>query len=171
MLNYVNSWFAATLFTGLVFRPNDVIWPIRLLYYILPFKYLFNGLAWSLFHGTTYSGAQLCPTGDASLDALYCPAGNPGFYCPAVYEGTLPPQACWGRTGDQILKQGAVLYEVLDGDGYAEVIAIDFAALFAQAVVYKLGATAMLYLKSMAHARAISPEMRSDKRARVAVKA
>jgi hypothetical protein len=48
MLTYANLQFASTLFSGLVFRGADVIWPTRVLYYVLPFKYLMGGLTWAI---------------------------------------------------------------------------------------------------------------------------
>eukprot|EP00965_Chrysotila_dentata_P118893 3931538-Pleurochrysis_carterae.AAC.2 len=39
MLSFLNFWFTGILFTGLVFKGSDVIWPFRTLYYILPYKW------------------------------------------------------------------------------------------------------------------------------------
>jgi len=137
MLNYVGIWFMATLFSGLVFRGEDVIWPIRLLYYVLPFKYLFGGMAWAVFTGATYSGAMPC---SENCD------GRP-FTC----DGDTSGLQCWGVTGEQILRSGSYLYEVITPTDF---YGFNVSMLVAQAVVFKLLSLTLLYIKSMANARA-----------------
>jgi hypothetical protein len=145
MLNYANIWFAATLFSGLVFRGVDVIWPIRVLYYILPFKYLFGGIAWAIYKDAEYSGAEPCPVG------MDC--GGRTFYCPGDVTGGLQ---CWGRTGLEILSSGSYLYEVVSPTDY---YLFYLSMLLAQAAVYKTLQFVVLYAKSMANQRAKPPQV------------
>jgi hypothetical protein len=147
MLNYANIWFAAALFCGLVFRGVDVIWPIHVLYYILPFKYLFGGVAWAIFKDAEYSGTEPCPN---DFDC-----GGRDFYCPDDVTGGLQ---CWGRTGLEVLRSSSVLYEVVSPTNY---YFFYLAMLLCQACIYKVLQFALLYTKSMANQRAKPPRLGS----------
>jgi len=143
MLNYANLWFASTLFSGLVFRGADVIWPIRLLYYILPFKYLFGGISWAVFKDEYgVGGAEIC---DATVDGC-----ERGFKCDDPSGGL----QCWGFTGPQILRSASFLYEVVSPTDY---YAFYLSMLVAQACVYKVLQLILLHAKAMANQRAKPP--------------
>jgi hypothetical protein len=112
MLMYIQIWSAAILFTGLVFNGEDVIWPFRLFYYIMPLQWTFNGCAYDIFmpEATVYPDALPCTPGDTmmtSLGATNCAPG--GFYCPNATNVLL----CLGNTGHQILDTLGMRYDAL----------------------------------------------------------
>lgn len=39
MLLFMNFWFAAFLFSGILLREDSVVWPFRIFTSILPFKW------------------------------------------------------------------------------------------------------------------------------------
>jgi len=110
MLMFMNVWASAILFTGLVFRGEDVIWPFRALIWIFPLRYLFNACAYDIFMPATYSGAEPCTPGslvNTSFGTQLC--SSTAFYCPSV-----PLTLCAGETGTQILGSLHQAYETLN---------------------------------------------------------
>jgi len=107
MLNYQGMWFLGLLVGGIVIRVDDVIWPFRAFFYIIPYRYLNKAIYKTIFINTQpYEGAELC---DASADPEGCPLG---FTCPK--QSSL--QACSGVTGRQILTSLNQVYEAIDPD-------------------------------------------------------
>jgi len=109
MLLYVQMWSAGILFCGLVFKGEDVIWPFRLLYYILPLKYMFNAGGRDIFIPTTYAGALSCAAGVDTITTTYgtTTCGADGFYCP----DSTTSLTCLGQTGAQVLDSLHHTYE------------------------------------------------------------
>ena len=68
MLLYLMNWFIALLFSGIIFRGEDVVWPLRALYYVYPLQYLMNSLSFLVMRDATYEGAVPC-----AIDPLSCP--------------------------------------------------------------------------------------------------
>lgn len=98
MLNLMNFWFAAFLFCGMIIPEDDVIMPLRLLCSLSPMKWGISNIVYLEFSGTTWAGAE------ASALSPY------GFACT---DPKLDPRACFGHTGDQILKSLSVAYSVV----------------------------------------------------------
>ena len=124
MLNFVSAWSAGLLFCGLLFRGEDVIWPLRLFYYILPLKWLFNSAAYDIYTPVVYSDAELCsPTTDPM-----CTMG--GFKCV-----NLTAINCFGHTGSQVLDTLHLSFPTLSsGDDRV----LDIACILAFAVFLKI---------------------------------
>ena len=111
MLMYMNMWFSAFLFAGVMVPEEDVIWPFRAFCYSLPLRWSLTGMAKVEFSGTTFRGAVPYHAGDEnSTDAsLRFPYGeedpwttaeiSKGFKC----DPNVPMLACNGYTGDQVL--------------------------------------------------------------------
>ncbi len=100
MLAFLTYWtVSGILFCGLTVRGEDVIWPFRLLYYVTPLRWLFNGLAYDLFTPSTYDGAFECVPGEnitTNQGTATCAAT--GFYCTDASQSL----GCFGRTGSQV---------------------------------------------------------------------
>eukprot|EP00965_Chrysotila_dentata_P153054 5058133-Pleurochrysis_carterae.AAC.1 len=152
MLNYVNMWFTAFLFSGILVTESDVPWPVRILIYILPYRWSLGELIWAAFIDTPdYSGTEDCnmPTvpGTPGLATSGPLAGQPvncprGFYCPDDLTGV----ACWGRTGSQIIDGLSGTYSAIsDTDVFARdmglmvLIALMFKLLYLVAFLVKSG--------------------------------
>ena len=121
LLNFMQVWFMAFLFNGISVPVNSVVWPFRALTYCTPYRYGFAALIYVTFIDTpTYSGALRCHE-PLQLDPAppwgpYCivsslDADGFGYVCPA-----LPPAACYGRTGRQILSSIGATFKSVTAD-------------------------------------------------------
>jgi hypothetical protein len=107
MLNYQGMWFLGLLVGGIVIRIEDVVWPFRAFFYIIPYRYLNKAIYKTIFMSTPpYEGAILC---DSAADPAGCPLG---FTCP----GRSTLQGCSGVTGRQMLTSLNHVYEAADPD-------------------------------------------------------
>eukprot|EP01052_Picozoa_sp_SAG31_P005941 SAG31_NODE_269_length_18741_cov_11.185441_5_plen_1316_part_00 len=107
MLNYQGMWFLGLLVGGIVIRIEDVVWPFRAFFYIIPYRYLNKAIYKTIFMSTPpYEGAILC---DSAADPVGCPLG---FTCP----GRSTLQGCSGVTGRQMLTSLNQVYEAADPD-------------------------------------------------------
>jgi len=107
MVNYQGMWFLGLLVGGVVVRIENVIWPFRAFFYIIPYRYLNKAIYKTIFIDTPpYEGAELC---DTLSNHTGCPLG---FTCP----GRTSLQGCSGVTGRQILTSLQQVYEAADPD-------------------------------------------------------
>mmetsp|Transcript_20615 Transcript_20615/g.43809 ORF Transcript_20615/g.43809 Transcript_20615/m.43809 type:complete len:553 (+) Transcript_20615:2-1660(+) len=101
LMLFMNNWFTSFLFNGVVVVVEDVIWPFRLLTYVLPYRWATTAYVYMAFADATYNGTEIC-TLNATNSVPYCtPAVDDpgkGFYCPNHDQ-----PACFGRTGKQVL--------------------------------------------------------------------
>lgn len=118
MMTFVNWWFVSFLFCGFLINPDDVIWPLRILTYIVPFNWGMKGMALVEFRDGEYNGTIT--------------ANNTrGFDCPDV-----PVNQCYGRTGDQILESLSANFQVVDPGASLPLV---YGILVAVAAFFKLG--------------------------------
>jgi len=97
MMDFANFWFASFLFCGMVLPQEDVIWPLRLLTYILPFKYWLRCCLWLIMVPQKFEGAE------------YDASATMGFVCgPDV-----SPAACFGPTGCEALDTAHRLFDAM----------------------------------------------------------
>jgi len=129
MLNFVSAWSAGLLFCGLLFRAEDVIWPLRAFYYILPLKWLFNSAAYDIYMPVTYPDAELC----THLDDPFCSMA--GFKC-----ANLTGINCFGHTGAQVLETLHMSFPTLSStdERALDIVCILAFAIFLK-VVYAVG--------------------------------
>jgi len=128
MMQFMQVWFAAFLFAGVMVPEADVIWPLRVLCKVLPLKYAIRGMAFVEIHGTTWKGAV--------LDA----AAPRGFTCPEDPSYL----ECYGRTGAQVLETlGANFKSISSSDTVMEdlfvicMVSLVFKLLFVAAASYR----------------------------------
>jgi len=119
MMVFLNWWFASFLFCGFLINPEDVIWPLRVFSYIVPFTWGIRGMAAVEFTDVQFEGAQL----DNSSQGYSCPASSHSM-------------GCYGVTGRQILDSLNVTYRVVQSDAN---VATCVALLLAVASIFKLG--------------------------------
>ncbi len=91
LLNFQNIWFTSFIFSGIFVTREDVIWPLRIFTYILPFGWGTRSFFWALFHdwgvdgSDGFSGTAPC---DPGLPGCFSDAvrGSPGtgFFCPGL---------------------------------------------------------------------------------------
>jgi len=120
-LGFLQNWFAAFLFGGIMIPTDDVIWPFRILTYISPIRWGLTSLTKIEYSGTTFSGAELVASPIAGESPYYCP--------------DLPNFACLGHTGDQVLASLGQNYKVISDE---DQLVKDSFILLAIAVGFKL---------------------------------
>ena len=75
---------------------EDIFWPYKIFAYILPPHFVFQSIAYMVFHDSDdFAGTEVATNATtAGREAL---ASGRNFYC--------PDNVCFGRTGDEILQQ------------------------------------------------------------------
>lgn len=129
MLNFIQYWFAAFLFAGFLIPEEDVVWPFRAFFWILPLKWSVRTIVYLNEIDAKYSGAELCNTYDPTSDCLYHGNELPGWRCPSE-----PAQLCYGRNGDQVLDSLGENYTIISSDSTT---ALDFGIIIAIGVVFQ----------------------------------
>ena len=105
MLGLIVLWFFAYLFSGLLVNQEDVVWPLRLMVYALPFKWSNPAILWNVFIDTPdYEGVSPCePTPTSCHSSFYCPDDPYGLQC-------------YGRTGTEILRSFSGIWPAFNED-------------------------------------------------------
>jgi len=148
MLMYMNFWFAAFLFSGLMVRESSVVWPLRAFCYVLPLKFSVQGMAIIEFDGPDFAGAQTapCPASLASTPPVGCTynlVGEDGFTCPDM----LSQQGCYGATGKQVLESIGQQFKLITSD--PDTLSRDFAYILGIGAFFKFSYILVFMLKTM----------------------
>jgi hypothetical protein len=103
MLNFVQVWFGAFLFCGLMVPLDDVVWPLKVMGWVMPLKYALRSMIYQEFSETDWRGAELCTPGvDVNCLSVDGRMGvNEGWTCGDSADGQ---QLCWGKEGWQVLE-------------------------------------------------------------------
>lgn len=134
MLQYVNMWFSAFLFCGIFLPVTDIVWPLRVFSYILPFRYTFQLLGYFEYKGTEFHNAVKCTYGSGDTNCL-----EGGYKC----SGDVP--VCYGATGEQVLASIHDRFAVItDKNNFGSYMGI----LIAIAVVCKIGYVSLMIMKT-----------------------
>jgi len=104
MLCFMCVWFIAFLFSGLLVRDDDVMWPLRAIVYIFPMRYGLQSMVYHEFMGTNYEDAFKCVYGEDP----YCHPRN--FYCPPE------KKVCFGSSGEQVLESLTYLFPLISAN-------------------------------------------------------
>lgn len=97
MLCYMMLWFAGFLFSGVMIRESDVIWPFRAFGYITCLKWAIKNIVYLDFIDAHWKGAVTDVTAPS------------GFSC-----GSSP--LCFGRTGYEVLSSLHNSYDAIEAD-------------------------------------------------------
>jgi hypothetical protein len=139
MLQYVNMWFSAFLFADFFAPMNMIIWPFRLLCYLLPFRWSIRGMGYLEFRNIVLEDAKLCDPTEAGC--MHHPGQINGFKCTSG--NVMTP--CYGRTGDQVLASFGTNFRSITPEN---TVVDDILVNVAIAVFFKAGYTAMLTMKT-----------------------
>lgn len=119
MMLFLQWWFISFLFSGSLVDPEEIIWPLRGLTYIVPFAWGTKGIALAEFRDRVFSGAEIV---DTSVSPL-------GYVCTSQIH-------CYGKYGPQVLNALHNYLYVVEADAS---IAVCCGVLVAIAAVFKLG--------------------------------
>jgi ABC-type multidrug transport system ATPase subunit len=156
MLNYLQLWFGSFLFSGLFVTITEIVWPFRVLYYVLPFQYCAQAIIYQEFVGKPFQGAVLCDplSADSSeVDCLYHSGhtgSEQGWACPtstttaaAGADGDTGAP-CYGREGWQVLESIGALFDMVSsnvntGRNVAIIVSFSVCAklLYSALLIYK----------------------------------
>ena len=50
MMNFMSIWFSAFLYGGFLIPGEDMIWPLKIFFYIMPIKYTVRAMVYTDFH-------------------------------------------------------------------------------------------------------------------------
>jgi len=163
MLEYLNIWFLAFLFAGVVINPVKVIWPLRVLAYVFPFRWGFAAITYTEFYPTHWSGAISCPLGyergefppGCGHNGTGCmgDADSGGLFCCSDI-APKEAQLCHGHTGAQVLDSLHTAYKVVINENR---VSEDIGIMCAIALVFKLFFTIIVWRKCNPHTQIKAP--------------
>mmetsp|Transcript_10000 Transcript_10000/g.16719 ORF Transcript_10000/g.16719 Transcript_10000/m.16719 type:complete len:592 (+) Transcript_10000:240-2015(+) len=144
MMNFMNSWFASFLFSGLFIVVEDIVWPFRVFAYVLPLRYALAVIVYQEFSYETFKGAVTCdPSSSSSCMQLGSNSGaNEGYACTDS-----DTENCFGRDGWQVMYNLAEQFDALSRDNITDLYLI---ILIAIAVFCKIGYVVIMAVKSNA---------------------
>ncbi len=116
MLGYMNIWFTSFLFSGIMVPEDQIIYPFRVLVWLLPLNWGMSTIAWLDINDSTYKGAYLCEKDSGRTDCLNHFDSNgqrkwPGWTCSKAPNGEYNPTQCLGYTGGQALDSIGITFE------------------------------------------------------------
>jgi len=98
-MEFLETWTLFFLFNGITIPVESVIWPFRAFTYISPYRWAQPCIDYLAFINTAeYPDASPCNATVPECQFTARDGDGMGFYCP-----NLPPAACLGRTGPQLL--------------------------------------------------------------------
>ena len=113
MLNFMQVWFSAFLFSGLFIKIDDIVWPFRVFSYILPFRYAFEAMTYQEFIAKPFKGASLCDPGTPNcISESGEQAPGDGWIC----SSTSGDSVCYGHDGWQVLDTVGSSFNVISSD-------------------------------------------------------
>lgn len=86
MMNFMSMWFSGFLFMGLLIPGSDLVWPLKVFFYILPLKYSFRSMMYIEYVDSKWGA---CKASDA---------------------------VCFGRDGDEVLSTLNTLFPLVSDD-------------------------------------------------------
>lgn len=130
MLVYMNNWFSAFLFAGIMVPEEDVVWPFRVLCYTYPLRWAMTSFAQVDFRDTTFKGAV------EDADGVYsCPDLGPLY-------------TCYGYHGTDVLDTIGTTYRSISSENNTVRNVIIIIAI---AVAFKLQYVALVFMKAYAN--------------------
>jgi ABC-type multidrug transport system ATPase subunit len=139
MCSYAQYWFGSFLFMGLMLDLEEVIWPLRIFTYVMPFRWIYANLVYIQFawFPQTFEGATVCAVGGNVSAASGCmyPNGNSvaGFSCGPIGSYSYP---CLGFTGEEVLGSMYRLnYTVVKNENH---VWRNIAIVFGMAIIHKI---------------------------------
>ena len=125
MLCYLNVWFTSFLFSGIMVPEDQIIYPFRVLVWLLPLNWGMSTIAWLDINDSTYSGAYICEKDSGRTDCLnhFDSSGNriwPGWTCSEEPNGEYNPTQCLGYTGGQALDSIGITFESISSVDHFE---------------------------------------------------
>ena len=147
MLNYLQIWFGAFLFAGVIINPEYVVYPFRLMMYVFPMRWCFKSMTYVEFSDATYKQAELCdptdPTQALPTDG-YGPCYPGGFRC----TDEVKTLQCFGKTGQQVLSSLSEMFPAVSTDSS---LARDVGVTLGMCLVLKLLFSWALWQKCYPH--------------------
>ncbi|CAM9382974.1 unnamed protein product, partial [Ectocarpus fasciculatus] len=138
MLNFVQIWFGAFLFSGLMIPLSDVVWPFKVMGFIMPLKYALRSLIYNEFIDQDWKGAELCdPQSDANCFSVADKQeADEGWTC-----GDLS-NVCYGKEGWQVLHTLSNTFNSIEDEDGMDIDVLVLVAIIVVAKVVHYGLVA-----------------------------
>jgi len=131
MLAFMGVWFAQFLFGGLLTKDEDVMWPMRIICYILPLRYGTKAMVYEEYIDSIYQGVLPC---NATSDPWCYPGG---YKCDTL--------ACYGETGKEVLDSMNINFRLISSTNqttqcitYMLIFAISIKVLYIMRIMWIL---------------------------------
>jgi hypothetical protein len=131
MMQFMGLWFSAFLYGGFLIPGEDIYWPLKIFFYILPIKY-------------TVRSMNYVDNIDAKFDGC------------AKYDDD--EQFCFGQQGDEVLKNVGSIYPLITDEN---TLSTDIGIVLAIAAFFKLQYIVILVVKSRAASTLGAPLQKS----------
>jgi len=142
MLNFMQVWFFSFLFSGLFITVGDIVWPFRILSYILPFRYAAQAIIYQEYIAEPFKGARLCDPGTPNCLSFPGDQGaDEGWTCGDSADSNV----CYGREGWQVLETISSSMDLVNADTNT---GINIAILLAIAVGARLMYVVLMVMKA-----------------------
>jgi len=119
-------WFWSFLSSGFLIPPDDLVWPLKIFHYTLPFKYTLHSVIYNEFIDSTY---PVCETPSDAQECLCCTSNT----------------LCHGTDGTSVLDSIGSVYSLINSK---DTIAQDVGCMLLIALAFKIGYAAILIRKS-----------------------
>lgn len=132
MMQFMGLWFSAFLYGGFLIPGDDMVWPLKVFYYILPIKYSVRSMVWAEYHQSTWDACK-------------------GSATPGTYQSN--GELCYGKDGKDVLETLNSIFPLFSAEN--EVLG-DIMFCICIAVVFKIIYCVMLIQKSKASSKLIT---------------
>eukprot|EP00616_Rhizochromulina_sp_CCMP1243_P005891 CAMPEP_0118998186 /NCGR_PEP_ID=MMETSP1173-20130426/62939_1 /TAXON_ID=1034831 /ORGANISM="Rhizochromulina marina cf, Strain CCMP1243" /LENGTH=888 /DNA_ID=CAMNT_0006949667 /DNA_START=69 /DNA_END=2736 /DNA_ORIENTATION=- len=129
MMQYTSMWFSGFLFAGFLIPVEDMVWPLKIFFYIMPFRYALHSMNFLEFHDSFFHGFAEC-----------------------LSEGK-EDEICFGKNGRDVLRGVHDVFGVVNAKN---TLGQDLGILLAIAAVWRVGYCFLVLTKSRAATTVVS---------------
>jgi len=123
MMQYTGMWFSGFLYAGFLIPVQDMVWPLKVFFYIMPFRYALHSMNFLEFFESRFHGYQDCLERDKE------------------------DELCFGENGRDVLRG---IHDVFGVVNAKNTLGQDLGVLLAIAAFWKVGYCFLVLTKSRA---------------------
>ena len=108
MMQFMGVWFSGFLYGGFLIPGEDMVWPFKLFYYILPLKYTIRSMVYTEFIDSKYDSCD---------------------------KNRYEDEICFGKEGKEVLENLNQIYPLFSSDN---TLMVDLLVIFGLTVLFKM---------------------------------